>query len=167
MTETSPADRYAWRTSADARDEETRSDTLAREQARERNAGWMRFATAMLVAIGVFQIVTGLSVLLRRETFLLPQSRLVLDVDYAAYGWVYIVLGVLAFAAAAGLQQRRPWARLAGVVLAVISAIGNIGFLGVRPFTAATVILLNVLVIYGITVHGGREGGTRFYADRA
>jgi hypothetical protein len=27
-------------------------------------------------------------------------------------------------------------------------------------------ILLNVLVIYGITVHGSREG-TRFYTDRA
>ena len=167
MTDTSPADRYGWRTSADTRDEETRSDALVRERARERDAGWIRFATAMLVAIGVFQVVTGLSVLLRRETFLLPESRLALDVDYAAYGWVYIVLGVLAFAVAAGLQQRRPWARLTGVVLAVISAFGNVGFLGVRPFTSATVILLNVLVIYGITVHGGREGGTRFYADRA
>ena len=47
-----------------------------------------------------------------------------------------------------------------------VSAIGNIGFLPVRRFTAATVILLNMLVIYGITVHGSREG-TRFYTDRA
>ena len=106
MTDTSPADRYAWRTTADYRDEETRSDALVRARAAERNAGWVRFATLMLVTIGVFQIV--------------------------------------------------------GIVLAVVSAVGNIGFLPVRPFTAAAVIL----VIYGITVHGGREG-TRFYADRA
>ena len=166
MTDTSPADRYGWRTSADTRGKETRSDALARARAQERNAGWVRFATAMLVLIGVFQIVTGLSVLLRRETFLLPESRLALKVDYAAYGWFYIVLGVLAFAAAAGLQQRRSWARLAGIVIAVVSAVGNIGFLSVRPFISAAVILLNMLVIYGITVHGGRDG-TRFYSDRA
>jgi hypothetical protein len=166
MTDRSPADRYAWRTSADIRDEESRSDALVRSQAEQRNAGWVRFATLMLVTIGVFQIVTGLSALLRRSTFLLPESRLALDVDYAAWGWLYIVLGVLAFAAAAGLQQRRPWARVTGIVLAVVSAVSNIGFLPVRPFTVATVILLNVLVIYGITVHGSREG-TRFYADRA
>jgi hypothetical protein len=30
MTDTSPADRYAWRTSADIRDEESRSDEGAR-----------------------------------------------------------------------------------------------------------------------------------------
>ena len=29
MTDTSPADRYAWRTSADIRDEESRSDAFA------------------------------------------------------------------------------------------------------------------------------------------
>jgi hypothetical protein len=79
MTDSTAADRLAWRASADYRDEETRrSDALAR--AAERNAGWI--------------------------------------------------------------------------------------FLPVRPFTAATVILLNMLVIYGITVHGSREG-TRFYTDRA
>ena len=166
MTDTSPADPYAWRTSADIRDEESRSDALARERAQERNAGWIRFATLMLVAIGVFQIVTGLSAALRKQTFLVPKERLVLDVGYPTWGWFYIVLGLLAFAAAAGLQQGRTWARVAGIVLAVISAIGNIGLLPVRPFTAATVILLNVLVIYGITVHGSRVG-TRFYADRA
>ena len=166
MTDTSPADRYAWRTTADYRDEETRSDALVRARAAERNAGWVRFATLMLVTIGVFQIVTGLAAAFRKETFLVPQNRLVLDVGYPTWGWFYIVLGLLAFAAAAGLQQRRTWARVAGIVLAVVSAIGNIGFLPVRPFTAAAVILLNILVIYGITVHGGREG-TRFYADRA
>jgi len=64
MTERSPADRYAWRTSADHRDEEIRSDVLVRARAAERNAGWMRFATLMLVAIGVFQVVTGLAAML-------------------------------------------------------------------------------------------------------
>lgn len=166
MTDSTPADRFAWRTSANYRDEETRSDALVRARAAERNAGWIRFATLMLVTIGVFQIVTGLAAAFRRKTFLVPENRLVLDVGYPTWGWFYIVLGLLAFAAAAGLQQRRTWARAAGIAMAVVSAIGNIGFLPVRPFTAATVILLNVLVIYGITVHGSREG-TRFYTDRA
>lgn len=59
MTDTSPADRYGWRSSAETREEETRSDARARAGAQERNAGWIRFATLMLVTIGVFQIVTG------------------------------------------------------------------------------------------------------------
>lgn len=53
MTDTSPADRFAWRTSADYQDEETRSDALVRDRAAQRNSGWIRFATLMLVTYGI------------------------------------------------------------------------------------------------------------------
>jgi hypothetical protein len=166
MTQTPSAGRSSWRISDETREEDRVSDARARHRAQERNAGWVRFASLMLVLIGVFQIVTGLSVIFRRQTFLVPENRLLVDVDYAAYGWLYIVLGVLALAAAYGVEQRASWARVTGIVLAVLSAVSNLGFLPVRPFTAATVIVLNVLAIYGIAVHGSREG-TRFYVDRA
>src|SRR5215207_2835965 len=166
MTETSPAEQYAWRTSTETGEEERTTDVAVRTRARQRNSGWVRFVGVMLVMTGAFQILTGVSALLRRETFLVPEERLLLDVDYMAWGWVYVALGVVALAAALGVSLRRPWARAAGICLAVLSAVGNLGFLPVRPFMAATVIALDVLVIYGIAVHGGR-GGTRFYVDRA
>jgi len=166
MTEIPPAEQYAWRMSADSRTDERTSDAAARMRARQRNAGWVHFAAVMLAMTGVFQIVTGLSALLRRETFLVPEERLILDVDYAAWGWLYIALGVVALAAAVGVSRRRPWARAVGICLAVLSAVSNLAFLPVRPFTAAAVIMLDVLVIYGITVHGSMDS-TRFYSDRA
>ena len=166
MTETPPAEQSVWRTSADTREADLASDARARARARQRNAGWLRFVTVMLVLTGLFQIVTGLSALLRQETFRTSEDRLVLDLSYTGWGWLYLALGVVALAAAAGMGQRRPWARAAGVFVAALSALGNIGFLNVRPFAAASVITLNMLVIYGITVHGGRVA-TRFYADRA
>lgn len=166
MTETPSTERSSWRISDETSEEDRISDARARARAQERNAGWVHFASLILVLIGVFQIVTGLSVIFRRETFLVPQNRLLVDVDYAAYGWLYIVLGVLALAAAYGVRQRAPWARVTGICLAVLSAVSNLAFLPVRPFAAATVIVLNVLAVYGIAVHGSRQG-TRFYADRA
>ena len=83
MTETPPAERYAWRTSTENRGKERTSDLMARTRAEQRNTGWVRFAVAMLLMTGVLQIVTGLSAFLRRETFLVPQNRLVLDADQA------------------------------------------------------------------------------------
>lgn len=166
MTELRPAEQPPWRGSAETRAEERISDAQARARARERNVGWIRFASLTLAMIGVFQVVTGLSAIFRRETFLVPEDRLLLNVDYAAWGWLYIVLGAVALAAAVGLYQRRPWARAVGICLAALSAVSNLAFLPVRPFTAATVIALDVLAIYGITVHGSRDG-SRFYADRA
>ncbi len=166
MTDVPPTDQYGWHASAETRAEEQLTDTQARARARERNAGWVRFASLVLALIGVFQIVTGLSALTRRETFLVPEDRLLLEVDYAAWGWLYLVLGAVALAAAVGVHRRLPWARIVGICLAVLSAASNLAFLPVRPFTAATIIILNVLAIYGITVHGDRTG-THFYADRA
>lgn len=166
MIEVPPADQYAWRASQETRAEDRVTDTRARMRAAQRNAGWVRFASLMLALIGAFQIVTGLSALARRETFLVPEDRLLVDVDYAAWGWLYLCLGVLALAAAVGVHRRLLWARLVGIGLAVLSAVSNLGFLPVRPFTAAAIIVLDVLVIYGLTVHGDRTG-TRFYMDRA
>ena len=46
-------------------------------------------------------------------------------------------------------------ARLAGVLLAGLSALVNLAFLPAAPFAAAMIIALDVFLIYAITVHGG------------
>ena len=166
MTQVPPADRYVWRASAQTEADERSIDARARAGAGRRDDGWVRFAGLTLAMIGVIQIITGLSALARRETFLVPEDRLLLDLDYTDWGWLYLAIGLVAPAAAVGVSRRLLWARVAGICLAVLSAVSNLAFLPVRPFTAATVIVLDLLAIYGIAVHGDRTR-TRFYADRA
>src|SRR5699024_11421037 len=86
--------------------------------------------------------------------WLVPSQNLVITVDYTAWGWVHLVLGVVAFAAGAGILGGRSWARATGVVLAALSAIVNFAFLGAYPLWAILIIALDVLVIYALIAHG-------------
>jgi hypothetical protein len=49
----------------------------------------------------------------------------VLNVDYTVWGWTHLVLGILAAATGLGLLAGNTVARVAGIVLAVISTILN------------------------------------------
>ena len=50
--------------------------------------------------------------------------------------------------------SRRVWARAVGVVVAVLSALLNLGFLAAYPVWALIMITLDVVVIMALTVHG-------------
>jgi uncharacterized membrane protein len=82
------------------------------------------------------------------------KNGLAVNVDYTAWGWVHLLLGVVVALAGLALMVGQMWARVLGVVLALASAIVNIGFLAAYPVWSAMIIAIDVLVIYAIIVHG-------------
>jgi hypothetical protein len=108
----------------------------------------------MMIVAGTFHAMAGLVGLFNDAYWLVPSSDLVVTVDYTTWGFVHLVLGVLAIAAGAGILAGQAWARLTGVVLAVISALVNIAFLAAFPLWAMLIIALDVLVIYALIAHG-------------
>ena len=53
-----------------------------------------------------------------------------------------------------GILAGQAWARVTGVVLAVISALVNLAFMAAFPLWATLIIALDVLVIYALVAHG-------------
>ena len=60
-----------------------------------------------------------------------------------------------------GIALGNAAARVAGVVLAALTAVVNLAFLPAAPFAATVIIALAVFVIYAITVHGGEAKRAR------
>ncbi|MGH3117030.1 MAG: DUF7144 family membrane protein [Nocardioidaceae bacterium] len=116
--------------------------------------GWIGFATVMLILLGCFHAIQGLVAMLDDKTFLVPDSGLVVSVDYTVWGWVHLVGGIIVVFAGAALFTGRMWARIVGVLAAMASAIVNIAFLPAYPIIAATMIAFDILIIWAITVHG-------------
>ena len=58
-------------------------------------------------------------------------------------------------AAGCAVFTGKVWARAIGVLLARASAIVNVGFLSAYPVWSATMIAIDMLVIWALTVHGG------------
>lgn len=116
--------------------------------------GWVVFAGIMLIMLGAFQVIEGLVALFDEGYYLVASSGLVLHVDYNVWGWVHLVIGILAVATGLGLLAGNTAARVAAIILAVLSAIVNLAFIAAYPVWSTVVIAVDIIVIYAIVVHG-------------
>jgi hypothetical protein len=117
--------------------------------------GWISFASTMLILIGTFHAIEGLVGVLRDGYYEVPVEDLVVEVDYAVWGWLHLGLGLIAIATGLGMMTGQFWARIVGVVFAVVSSVVNLAFVNAVPVWATLIIVFNVLVIWALTVHGG------------
>lgn len=116
--------------------------------------GWVVFASMMMIMVGSFQAVIGLTALFKDSYYVVTQSGLLVDVDYTAWGWTHLALGALAVAAGLGLLAGQMWARVVGIAMALVSSVVNLAFIEAYPLWSITVIALDVVVIYAIAMHG-------------
>ena len=116
--------------------------------------GWLVFASFMMFLVGAFQAVQGLVALFDDDYYVVRESGLVVNVDYTAWGTVHLLLGVLLVICGLGLLTGNLAARTVGVILAGLSALVNMAFIGAYPVWSLLVITVDVLVIYAIIVHG-------------
>jgi hypothetical protein len=117
-------------------------------------AGMALFGGIMMVMVGGFQIMQGFVALLRDEYYLVTRNDLLITLDYTAWGWTHLLLGVVAVLTGFGVMLGQTWARVLGIVIAVVSALVNIAFLSAYPIWSTIVIAIDVLVIYALAAHG-------------
>jgi hypothetical protein len=116
--------------------------------------GWIMFASVMLILVGTFQAIAGLVALFNDEYYLVTRNDLVISLDYTTWGWVHLLLGIVVAAAGLGLAVGQMWARVVGILVALLSAVVNIAFLAAYPVWSTIMITIDVLVIWALTVHG-------------
>jgi hypothetical protein len=109
----------------------------------------------MMILLGSFQAIAGLVALFDEDYYLVLNDELLVSVNYDTWGWTHLVVGLVALAAGLGLMTGAMWARVAGVAVAMVSAIVNLAFLAAFPIWALMMITLDVIIIYAITAHGG------------
>jgi hypothetical protein len=116
--------------------------------------GWVVFGAMMMIMVGAFQAIAGLTALFNSDYYIVTENNLLINVDYTAWGWTHLALGAIALAAAFGLLAGQMWARVVGIAMALVSAIVNLAFISAYPLWSIMVITLDVLVIYAIAAHG-------------
>jgi hypothetical protein len=116
--------------------------------------GWVFFAALMMIMVGSFQVIAGLTALFKSGYYLVGEADLLVNADFTTWGWVHIGLGAVAVAAGVGLMAGQTWARVVGIAMALVSSIVNLAFISAYPIWSVVVITLDVFVIYAIAVHG-------------
>lgn len=124
------------------------------ETTRPTGAGWMTYAGAVLITVGVFEGIWGLTALLRTTYFVVPSTGLVVAFNYTAWGWVHVALAVLLVLTGLAVLAGQRWARYVGICLAALGMVANFLTLAAFPFWSLVMIAIDVLVIYALAVHG-------------
>jgi hypothetical protein len=107
-----------------------------------------------MLIVGTIDIISGLVAILD-DNFLVGAPGKLYVVDTTAWGWITLIIGVIVVGAAFGVFAGMVWARAIGAILAGANAIAQLGIIRAYPIWALIVITIDILVIYGLIVHGG------------
>ncbi|MED7952345.1 DUF7144 family membrane protein [Streptomyces sp. BE303] len=120
--------------------------------------GLTAFAAVMLLLAGALSIFRGIMAIAEDDVFV-QTPNYVFKFDLTSWGWIHLILGVIAICIGLGLFRASLWARILGVALAVLLIIANFLSIPYYPVWSITVIAISAFVIWGLCAvhrdHGG------------
>ena len=132
-------------------------------------AGWRLFAGVMILIVGAFNVIDGLRAITNasqiQNQFPNGNVELPLTNNVKTWGWVVLIFGVALILSGFLIFTGSMVGRIVGVAIAGLNAIVQLSYLDHNPFWSFTIILIDVLVIYGLVAHGGLSKERRAYND--
>ena len=116
--------------------------------------GWIGFASLMLLISGSLHMLQGFVALFKETVFVTPANA-VWVLNYNQWGWAHILGGLLVLLAAGSLARGNAYGRIVAVLVALVSTLVSVAFLPVYPVWSAMAIVVDLLIIWAVTVHGG------------
>jgi|ERR671911_1075821 hypothetical protein len=116
-------------------------------------AGWIGFASMLLLLVGVIDFFQGLVAVFEDEYFVVTEAGF-LALDLTQWGWAMMLWGVLLALVGIGLAAAQGWARWTAIVVVSLNVLAQLGFHGNSqyPIWALTVLALSIVILYALTV---------------
>ena len=121
----------------------------------DKGAGWVFFAASMLGLAGIIGVIHGI-VTATKSSFYVSGSRYVFS-GPSTWGWIMIIVGVITIFASFGVFRGAQWARYYGIGIASLQALVQLLSIQAYPFWSLCIFALDVLVVYGLAVYGGKR----------
>ena len=107
------------------------------------------FAGIMLIVAGAFEVIQSIAAIANDE-YLVVLPNYVFSIDVTGWGWIHLLIGLILAAIGVFLLLGKGWARIAGIVIAGISALINFSWLPYSPLWALLLIAVDILVIWAL-----------------
>ncbi len=120
-------------------------------------SGWVLYATTMFAIVGAMNILYGLAMIINNEWVVFGADK-VWYLDLAAWGWITLLVGILAITVSLGVYSGQTWARVLGVVAASVAALDAFVVMPYYPGWAIAILALSLLLIWALTAHGDEIG---------
>jgi hypothetical protein len=110
-------------------------------------------AAIILILAGILEAIQGVVGLATNEFYVTTQ-KWIFQFDVTTWGWIHVVVGLIAVLAGIGLFSGAVWARTLGVIIAAVSIIANFLWLPYYPVWSVLIIVFDLFVIWALTAHG-------------
>ncbi|MGW2563341.1 DUF7144 family membrane protein [Streptomyces sp. NPDC001514] len=130
--------------------------TSPRAQSTSGTSGWAEggtlFAGILLIIVGVISIFEGIAGIVEDDVYV-RVGRYIYSWDLTAWGWVHLILGIVAVIAGWGVLKDMEWGRIAGITLASLNIIVQFLFLPYSPVWAIFSMAVSVFVIWALATY--------------
>jgi hypothetical protein len=123
---------------------------------RVNGAGWLLFAGIMVSIAGVLNTIWGIAAIDQAQ-FFIEDEKFIIE-DLKTWGWIILIIGVVQLIAAFSIMAGGEFGRWIGIIAASLSAIGALLSIPGFPFWSLCIFGIDLLIIYGLVVYGGRQG---------
>ena len=119
-----------------------------------RGEGWLLFAGVMILLAGIMNTIGGIAAIDGAHFFTQNASYVFSDLN--TWGWIILVIGIMQLFAAFSIWARGEYGRWIGVLAASANALAQLFFIPSYPLWSLAIFSLDILVIYGLIIYGGR-----------
>jgi hypothetical protein len=110
------------------------------------------FAGVVMIIGGAFQALEGLSGMVH-DKYLVVAPSTIYAFDLTVWGVIHLLVGLALLVIGIALLRGQTWARVAGMIVAVVSAILNFAWLPYSPLWAIMVIAVDILIIWALAAY--------------
>ena len=106
-------------------------------------------AAALLFVAGLVAVFQGISALANDKIYVRTPDY-VFQFDLTTWGWIHLILGIIAILISGGLAVGADWARVSAIIIASLSIIAQFLWLPYYPAWAILIIVLDLIVIWAV-----------------
>ncbi|WP_432135105.1 MULTISPECIES: DUF7144 family membrane protein [unclassified Streptomyces] len=113
--------------------------------------GLTMFAAVLLFIAGILDLFRGIMAIANDDVYV-STPNYIFKFDLTSWGWIQLVLGVIAISVSLGLFSRATWARVVGVGIAGLLIIANFLSIPYYPVWSLVLIAMYAFVIWALCV---------------
>jgi hypothetical protein len=118
--------------------------------------GLALFAGALMVTVGIFQMLQGL-VALFDDSFFVVTENYTFEFDVTAWGWIHLIGGALVALVGCFVVRGSLWARIVAMILVGLTGVANFLWIPYYPVWSVLIVALCVLVVWALAVYDPKQ----------
>ena len=113
-------------------------------------SGWVTFAGVLALIAGAYNTLSGIAALADDDTLQSQAREVLYGIDLTAWGWFWLIIGLVQIVTGILILQRNTWGFWLGVTFAGLGAMLTVIVMFVFPLWAIAVLTIDFLVLFGL-----------------